>query len=718
MAKMTDNELMKVAVNHYRVAVRHQQKWKRDAKKAYRFYSGDQLNDDDKHKLEQEKRPIVTFNMVAPNVDAVVGMQRANRTELRYAAHDGAAQNEQFFADWANNLLKKCDESCSAEMETSEAFRDCVISGMGWTQRTIDYDDDPKGIVVKRTIDPLRKWFDPASKRHNLIDRRFDFTEVFMDRWEFDAMFPDYKGQGAIVGGPAGVSPDSPSDPFAVGGEEHEQFDTEVEHEEAQDPYRGEHSSPDGQERLRGKVRVVEYNYWRYDMVYHIFGQEDQDVPEEQWADFKDLSAAQGLRLIEVEAGTMPDQTADPSVVFYTCTNKRCFYKAQFSGNLILHHDTNIDPCNFNEHCITGSLDRATGLYYGIVKAMIDPQLWSNKLFMQIMLTVMSNPKGGAFYKRGAFARIEQAKEDYAQSAPLIEVKTKEGERIEDVIHERVPAPYPQGLHEIMTYAASIIPKVTGLNLELLGLAQKDQPGILEHLRQQAGMTILASIFDSLKAYHKLDGRTALYFFRHEVPPKRQAEILGQENAQIVQVVSQLPYDLDCFNIMVDEAPYSPNRKFLVFKMLTDIGTTNPELQSLIFPLLLDYTPLPEQAVMQIKQAQQQSQQAAQQKQDAVDSASAMQVLAEIKEMLAHADLYTSQATQVEAKIAQDDIKAQAEVTAAVGDAASKLAAAHKGHAEAKAISEGKLPTGERPKAAKEKDSSAKPLSYQPLKSN
>lgn len=716
MAKMNDTELLKTAVNHYRVAVRHQQKWKRDAKKAFRFYSGDQLNDDDKHKLEQEKRPIVTFNVVAPNVDAVVGMQRANRTEVRYSAHEGAAPEEQMFCDWSNTLLKKCDEDCDAEMETSEAFRDAVICGMGWTQRTIDYDSDPKGIVLKRTIDPLRKWWDPSAKRHNLIDRRFDFTEIFLDQWEFDSMFPEFKGKGAIVGGPAGVAPDAANDPFSVGGEEHEQFDTEVEHEEAQDPYRGEHSSPDGAERLRGKIRVVEYNYWRYCPTYLVFGQEDREIDEDQWDDFKKAAEIQGLRLMEVAAGTEPGQVTDPSVVFYQCINKRMHYKAQFSGPNILCHEINLDPCNFNEHCVTGSYDRAMSLWYGIVKAMIDPQLWSNKLFMQIMLVVMSNPKGGAYFKKGAFKNIEKAKEDYAQASTLIEVVTKEGEKIADVIQERQPSPYPQGLHEVMSYAANIIPRVTGLNMELLGMAQKDQPGILEHLRQQAGMTILASLFDSLRAYHKLDGRTALYFFRHEVSPSRQQEILGKTNAQLAQVIGQLPYDLDKFSIAVDEAPYSPNRKFLVFKMLTDLGTTNPELQSMVFPLLLDYMPLPQSAVETIKQNQAQQQQAQSQRQDAMDSGQAAALVAQIKEMIAHAELYTAQAAKAQAEIGQGDAEATAKVTAAVGDATMKMAAAHKSHTEAVAIKTEGLHPPPRPAAGDSKSGPAKPLSYSPTK--
>lgn len=693
MAKLSDEAVLKDATHGYRVAVRQQAKWKRDAKQAFRFYAGDQLNEDDKHKLEQEKRPVVTFNMIGPNVRAVVGIQAANRTEIRYSAPDGQDPATQGFADWANKLLKRCDEACDAEMEVSESFKDTVICGMGWTQRTIDFETDPKGIMVKRSIDPLRKWWDPAAKRHNLVDRKFDFTEVFIDKWEFKKLYPDAEDEVATVGVEGTAS--GGGDPFSVGGEEHDQFDTEVEHEEAQDPYRGDRSSPDGYERLKDKVRLIEYNYWRWKSSYLVMREAgDTLIDEDGWSAFKKGIEAQGFQTHEIDADVDPAILEDSRQVLYKRVNEKRFYKAIFRGASILAHNENIDPAAWNEHCITADLDRATGLWYGIVRPMIDPQLWSSKLFMQIMLVVMSNPKGGLFYKKGAFARPDQAREDYAGASPMIEVKLGETQTFDQVIHERQPGVYPQGLHELMAYASGIIPRVTGLNMELLGMAQKDQPGILEHLRQQAGMTILASLFDSLRAYHKLDARTALYLMRHEVPAKRQAEILGAVQQQLIQAVGAAPSDLDAYMVTVDESPYSPNRKMLIFKMLTDMGTTNPEMQSLVFPEILDWLPnMPQDVVTRLKQKVEQqgkSQQASQQQQEQM---SAAQILAKLQEMLSHAQLYRAQAAAAEAEIGNETASAVTKGVAELADAASKIGSAHAAkadavltHAQAKAV--------------------------------
>ena len=65
-----------------------------------------------------------------------------------------------------------------------------------------------------------------------------------------------------------------------------------------------------------------------------------------------------------------------------------------------------------------------------------------------------------------------------------------------------VPKPvadFPQGFYQLLEFAISSLRDVTGINLELLGQQDQNQPGILEAQRKQAGMTVLATLFDSLR---------------------------------------------------------------------------------------------------------------------------------------------------------------------------------------------------------------------------
>ena len=64
--------------------LRHAQEWRKEAREDFEFYSGDQWSDEDRQALASQMRPALTFNRVAPLVNAVVGSEINNRREVRY----------------------------------------------------------------------------------------------------------------------------------------------------------------------------------------------------------------------------------------------------------------------------------------------------------------------------------------------------------------------------------------------------------------------------------------------------------------------------------------------------------------------------------------------------------------------------------------------------------------------------------------------------------
>lgn len=567
--KEDDEDLLKRLKRWERLARNHASEWREEARLCYDFVAGHQWTSEDKAALLEQMRQPVTFNRTGPMVDAVLGAEILNRQEVTYSPREeGDVQvNELITAadKWARDLA-------DTEDEESDAFADTVTCGMGWTETVMDYREDAEGRLVDDRVDPLEMWWDPQSRKRCLADRRYQVRARWRDRDDLPVKWRKKmpsSSQGSLSYDDMPIGHSGPRD------------DYERQDEPAM-------KQPADSEKRRVWIRHIQW--WDLETKWRVADPIQGaviTVDQKQLKQLGEMFLIQGMR--------------PPKAVKI---EQKCFYEAFLVGEVILEK-AKIEAGDFTFKCITGKRDRNKNTWFGIVRAMIDPQMWGNKFFVQIMHILNTAAKGGLMYETGALVNPQKAIEDWAK--PDAKIELARGALANNAVQERLPRNYPQGLDRLMEFALNNLPQTSGVNLEMLGLVQREQPGVLEAQRKKAGYAILAVFFDSLRRYHKMKARVRLYFIQNYISDGRLVRIKGQDST-IRYVPLMRDKTVGTYDVVVDEAPMSPNQKEMVWQMLVGLM---PMLSKLNVPpevwgIMLEYSPLPSNVSGKINQIIQQ----------------------------------------------------------------------------------------------------------------
>jgi hypothetical protein len=563
--ELTDDDRMAQFQIWFRRSRDHYAKWFQEARECYDFVAGRQWAEEDISQMKLQNRPVITFNRTASVIDSIAGLEVSNRQEVRFIPR-------QLGASAVNELLtdagKWCRDECNAEDEESDSFYDLIITGVGVTESRIDYDIDPDGKFVLEHCDPLEFYVDGTSRARNYTDARHVFRVRQIDVKAAEEMFPDLQ-----------------IDEIDAVWARDIESDVSTPHNRTQAQFYRVDQSPDVDKR-EGMITMVEVQWWELQDLYRVADPISGKIVTVSKPDHDKLQsrAAQlGLRLIAA-----PKKT-------------RRYYRAMLGSKILKMWDGPTE--SFTWKFMTGRRDRNKGHWYGMVRAMMDPQKWANKWLAQVMHIINANAKGGVFAEMDAFENPQQAMEEYSSTDSITFVTQGALSGANPKIKDKGMAQFPAGIEGLMQFAISSIRDVSGVNIELLGMANRDQPGVIEQTRKQAALVILAGMFDSLRQYRKEHGKLMLYFITNFLADGRLIRIGGEDNAQYVPLV-HTPGLVE-YDVIVDDQPTSPNSKEQAWFTLTQMM---PFLTKLALPQdvmfeILKYSPLPSSFVADVKKA-------------------------------------------------------------------------------------------------------------------
>lgn len=549
--------------------------WYKNARECYEFEAGRQWTDEEREALLASQRQPVVYNRLRVIVNSICGMEVNNRQDVKYLprTQGDVEVNERLtsLGDWAR-------EECQAEDEESESFRDLVICGRGWTETRLDYSEDPMGKILVERVDPMECGVDPGSRKANFADSRYRWRYRDLDTAEAEVMFPGVLPQAMNA---RWAYNDRPQD----GGEGNKR------------DYPEETRSALKEDVRPKTVRVVQVQWWEDGVSYMVAHPEVQaepkEIDEQAWLAQQEQMEAQGFIAAKVR--------------------KRSYYQA-FLGNTDILDETD-KPC-FTLSAMTGIRDRNKGWHDGVVRVAIDPQKIANKVFTQTLRIIDTNAKGGLLAERGVFTNRAKAEQDWSNPTKIVEVA--EGALSGNRLKDRMAPPTPDSLGKVLEFSIVSIRDVIGTNIEALGMADREQAASLEYQRRQSAVTILAPLFDALRRYRKTQGMVMIEHLRL-LPPGVLVRVISDDDSEQEQAQKPgqppkkafVPYDPSYFgladdqakfDIIVDEAPSSPNQKEATWAALQPFMGALAENPKAV-GVALKYSPLPSAAAQELSEA-------------------------------------------------------------------------------------------------------------------
>jgi len=548
-------ELVTRIHGHLKDGKRHLDKWRKQAIIAFDYFAGNQWSTEDKAKLDDEQRPAIVFNRTVRVINAVAGLELQNRQEVVYKPRE---LNDSINNELLTNAARWVRDLCDAEDEESQAFKDDLICGIGWLETHIDYEQDPDGMIFIERTDPLEMLYDPAAKKRNLDDARWVARIKEYDKHEFKEIWPDAEisqdESSLNFWGSAGQQPINVEESRFYRADSGQQYEID-----------------------KNSVQVIQYQWFEREPFYRVEHPQD------------------GVKQFSVEEFNKIKEYVEANGFKYVKQYKRQYKQAFLLGKEILEQgDCAVNMFTFR--AITGLLDRNNNTWFGLMQLMIDPQMYANKWLSQILYILNSNAKGGLLYESGAFADPRAAAEDMARPDKNVELVSGGLEMIRD----KPQIQYPAGIDKLLNYAIESINELVGVNLEMLGVSNRDQAAVLEMQRKQAGITVLADFFDALRRYRKEQGRVLADFILEYISDGRLIKVVGGDLGKHVPLMKEhmdVKYDVE-----VDEAPSSPNMKDKVFMTISSLLPQLLEAGIPIPPEILDYAPLPTTLIEKWKQ--------------------------------------------------------------------------------------------------------------------
>lgn len=525
----------------------------------HEFYDGHQWSDEDIRLLEERKQPPYVFNEIKPAVDWITGTEKKNRIDYKVLPRDKDSGQD---AETKTSMMKYISDVNNEPHARSKAFKDAVISGLGFLEVGIQDDPTQEQLFV-RYVDWRDIWYDHMARDPYLRDARFIHRALWLDIDIAAALFPKHAAKLRAASGSSGTSFDN-------------SYGDYVDSEEMIDnAFVGFDYA---NKRSRVRITVTWYK-----------------VPET-------VKVFKGSGI-----GSLSGMVYDPQD-----ENHRLIYESGFAdvvttsrmrtrvmywvGNIVLLDMES--PYRHNKFPIVpfvGNRRHRDGTFYGVVRGLRDPQEDLNKRRSKA-LYILSTNKALVDDDAASEGDWQTFSEELARPDGII--KKKRGSQVDLLFENRIADQHIQ----LMAHDAEFIEKHSGVSGESMGRETNAQSGRAILARQEQGNVITLELFDNLRLGIQITGQIELSLIEQYYTDNRVIrlkddqggfefiEINGQDedNAPINDITARQA------DFVIDTQSFNATMRQRAFETLGELFTRLPiEMSVNLMDIMFELSDLP-----------------------------------------------------------------------------------------------------------------------------
>jgi len=525
-----------------------QMNWRRSAGEAVRFYDGNQWDRGELMRMQELSKPAITYNRSGPMIDLIVGYEIQNRQRMLFIPRDPIDNPDSTgTADLMTGAYEWALELCDGDYERSKAFRDCLVTGIGWVSDRMDYDVDADGIYKMEWVDGEEMWYDPGgAPNQNLegigwVSRR---RMIHID--EIERRFGK-KVRQKVASNAAdtetGLMPHDMNAPSRI-----TEFSPNYYSPGAIDQEPG---IRDLSEQQAGFVELIDFQWCEYEPIVKVFHEDGttETIAKDEWKELKKMARKAGEEM--------------PRAVEMS---KKVVKRVWVSGPTQLDDIEEFPFPYFTYRACTYKWDKKKREHYGLMRALMDPQKGANKYFSLAVHLLSISPKGTYLVEENALKYPQTFQDDIAKPGAVVYLN--EGALAEQKIKLEPPPEIPAVTQSLLDFSIRSLHDVAGIQPEALGMTSDGTPqrGAPMQKLQTQGMTILAPIFNAFSRFRRQEARSVMEFLRFFLADDRFIRIGGPFDSQYLPLArDEIATRMD---LALDDVPVDPNERRYVWESM------------------------------------------------------------------------------------------------------------------------------------------------------